>query len=593
MAETSYYSPAASPRSNGGPETPGPVLVAVAGPAAQRRVTVAFRLILAVPHFIVLYALGIAASVVVIIGWFGALATGRLPGFAAAYLSGYLRWYCRTAAYLLLLTDEYPPFALDDTAYPVRVAVGHGRLGRLAVLFRVILAIPAAIASMLLVYGVLSIVIVIAWLTALVAGKLPASLHQAFAAVLRYIIRYYAYLYLLTDAYPAGLFGDQPGSQAPAEPLPNGPGYGTPGPGLGPSAAGYSRPGYGTPGPGFGPSAAGYGAPGYGTPDPGFGPSAAGYGAPGYGAPDYGAPDYGLPDYGAPGYGAPVARYGTPAPGYGTPAFGYGAPDHGPSGYGTPPVPGYGAPAAVAPGQDASWQLVLPPGAKRVVRLILVLGLLAVFGEGFAIGTTINAAVTRDREINQLNAEITQHNAAVARLDAAVARQQAAFRQATNAQTRVSDAHDSLASVLNSPAADSTNCATVTCFDTTSVPVANAFAAFGRTLRATAIPPASAAVAKRLSTDTAGNEKDWKELTQATSFTSIEDIATAAETVGGRYDNDYQALVQSLGQVQSTLENQATTLDSQATALNNQAANLNRRAVTLNAAVNVRTASEA
>lgn len=574
MAETSYYSPAASPRSNGGPETPGPVLVAVAGPAAQRRVTVAFRLILAVPHFIVLYALGIAASVAVIIGWFGALATGRLPGFAAAYLSGYLRWYCRTAAYLLLLTDEYPPFALDDTAYPVRVAVGHGRLGRLAVLFRVILAIPAAIASMLLVYGVLSIVILIAWLTALVAGKLPVSLHQAFAAVLRYVIRYYCYLYLLTDAYPAGLFGDQPGSQAPAELLPNGPGYGTPGPGFGPSATGYRAPGYG--------------APDYGTPNPEFGPSATGYGAPGYGTPSYGAPGYR-----APGYGAPVAGYGTPAPDYGTPAFGYGAPNHGPSGYGTPPVPGYGAAAAVAPGQDVSWQLVLLPGARRVVRLILVLGLLAVFGEGFVIGTTINAAVTRDREINQLNAEITQHNAAVARLDAAVARQQQAFRQASNALTQVSDAHDSLASVLNSPAADSTNCATVTCFDTTSVPVANAFAAFGRTLRATAVPPASAAVAKRLSTDTAGNEKDWKELTQATSFTSIEEIATAAETVGGRYDNDYQALVQSLGQVQSTLENQAATLDSQATALNNQAANLNRRAVTLNAAVNVRTASEA
>src|ERR1700730_11963529 len=547
MAETSYYSPAASPRSNGGPETPGPALVAVAGPAAQRRVTVAFRLILAVPHFIVLYALGIAASVVVIIGWFGALATGRLPDFAAAYLSGYLRWYRRTAAYLLLLTDEYPPFALDDTAYPVRLAVGHGRLGRLAVLFRVILAIPAAIASMLLVYGVLTIVILIAWLTALVAGRLPGSLHKAFARFLSSITRYSCYLSLLPDASPAGSFGDQPGSQAPAEPLPNGPGYGTP-------------------------------AFGYGAPNPRFGPSAAGYGGPGYGAP---------------GYGTPVGRYGTPAPGYGTPAFGYGAPDHGPSGYRTPPVPRYGAPAAVAPGQDASWQLVLLPGARRVVRLILVLGLLAVFGEGFAIGTTINAAVTRDREINQLNAEITQHNAAVAPLDAVVARQQQAFRQVTNALTQVSEARDSLASVLNSPAADSTNCATVTCFDTTSVPVAKAFAAFGRTLRATAVPAASAAVAKRLSTDTAGNEKDWKELTPATSFTSIEEIATAAETVGGRYDNDYQALVQSLGQVQSTLENQAATLDSQATALNNQAANLNRRAVTLNATVNVRTASEA
>jgi hypothetical protein len=566
MADTSYYSPTAYPRSNGDPETSGPILVAVAGPAAQRRVTVAFRLILAVPHFIVLYALGIAASVVVIIGWFGALATGRLPDFAAAYLSGYLRWYCRTAAYLLLLTDEYPPFALDDTAYPVRVAVGRGRLGRLSVLFRVILAIPAAIASMLLVYGVLTIVILIAWLTALVAGKLPASLHQAFAAVLRYIVRYYCYLYLLTDTYPAGLFGDRPGSRAPAEPLPNGPGYVTPG------------------------------GPGYGAPNPGFGPSAAGYGGPGYGA-----PDYGLPDYGTPGYGEPVGRYGTPAPGYGTPAFGYGAPDHGPSGYGTPPAPGYGAApapgygaaAAVALGQDASWQLVLLPGARRVVRLILVLGLLAVFGEGFAIGTTINAAVTRDREINQLNAEITQHNAAVARLNAVVARERAATSQASNALTQVSDAHDSLSSVLNSPAADSTNCATVTCFDTTSVPVAKAFAAFGRTLRGTAVPAASAAVAKRLSTDTAGNEKDWTELTQATSFTSIEDIATAAETVGGRYDNDYQALVQSLDQVESTLESQAATLNDQATALNNQAANLNRRAVTLNATVNVRTASEA
>jgi prefoldin subunit 5 len=367
-------------------------------------------------------------------------------------------------------------------------------------------------------------VILIAWPTALVAGRLPGSLHQAFAAVLRYIVRYYCYLYLLTDTYPAGLFGDRPGSQAPAEPLPNGPGYWVPG--------------------------------------------------------------YGTPGYGTPGYGAPV-------PGYGTPAFGYGAPDYGPSGYGTQPVPGYGAPAAVAPGQDASWQLVLLPGARRVVRLILVLGLLAVFGEGFAIGTTINAAVTRDREINQLNAEITQHNAAVARLDAAVARQQQAFSQVTNTLTQVSDAHDSLASVLNGPAANSGNCATVTCFDTTSVPVANAFAAFGRTLRATAVPAASAAVAKRLSTDTAGNEKDWTELTQATSFTSIENIATAAETVGGRYDNDYQALVQSLGQVESTLQNQAATLDSQATALNNTAANLNRRAVTLNATVNVRTAREA
>ena len=56
-------------------DSPGPVLVLVAGPAPQRRATVAFRLILAIPHLLALYALGGAAGFVLIIGWLGALVT--------------------------------------------------------------------------------------------------------------------------------------------------------------------------------------------------------------------------------------------------------------------------------------------------------------------------------------------------------------------------------------------------------------------------------------------------------------------------------------------------------------------------------------
>jgi hypothetical protein len=568
---------------------------------------VAFRLILAIPHFIVLYALGIAASVVVIIGWFGALATGRLPLFAATYLSGYVRWYCRTMAYLLLLTDKYPPFEFDDTAYPVRMAVSPGKLSRLVVLFRIILAIPAGIVSLLLLYGVSTIVVFIAWLTALVAGRLPASLHQAFAAVLRYSIRYYGYMYLLTDAYPAGLFGDKPGTQATA-PLPGGPGYGPlGGPGYGasggpdygppggPSFGASGSPGYGPPG---GPSFGAAGGPGYGAPGgPGYGAS----GGPAWGAPNpqqggldawYGAPGYGTPpppaDQGAPGRSVP--GYGTPLSGYGAPA-GYQAPGYaGPSGYGTPPVPGYGAPAAGAAGPEPSWQLVLLPGARRLLGLILVLGLLAAFGGGFVIGTTINAAVTRNREINQLEVEITQHNAAVARYETAVARQQQAAGQVSNAVEQVSAANQTLDAALNSPDSDSSNCSTVNCFNVTALPVANAFAAFGRTLHATPMPPGAAAIAKRLSTDTAANEQDWKEITTATSFTSIEDIATAAETVGGHFDNDYPALIKALNQEATTLDGQATTLDGQAAALNQGAAALVRQAAALNVTLSVRTA---
>ena len=570
MTDTSYYPPTASPWPPGGSGTPGPVLVAIAGPARQRRATVAVRLILAIPHFIVLYFLGIAAFVVAVIGWLGALVTGRLPGFAATYLSGYLRWYSRFEAYLLLLTDEYPPFGFEDAAYPVRLAVGTGRLNRLSVLFRLILAIPAAIVSMLLTSGFTTIMVLIAWLIALVAGGLPASLHQAFAAVFRYTLRYYGYLFLLTDTYPAGLFGDEPGAPTAPVPPPASPGFGTAGPGQG------------TPSPGWGSPAAGYGAP------------AAGWGPPGYGAPGYGAPGYGAPGtgYGAPGYGTPDAGFGTPA--YGAPAAGYGAPGYGPPpGYGTPWLPGQPAAVGTAPGPVVSWALVLSPGAKRLVGLILVLGLLTAAGQGAWTGTRINAARQRAREITQLNTEAGQFNAAVARHNAAVAAEQQAASQVGNAADTLSTANETLNGVLNGPAANADNCATVSCFNETALPVANGFAAFGRTLRAISIPPGSAAIAKRLAADNTANEQDWMEISQATSFGSIEDIATAAEKVGGQWDNDYPALMKSLDNQATALSDQSATLSSAATTLNREGAVLNQRAAALNVTVSVGTANNA
>ncbi len=488
----------------------------------------AIRFILAIPHFIALYFLGIAALVVVVIGWFGALVTGRLPRFAATYLSGYLRWYSRVGAYLLLLTDEYPPFAFGDAAYAVRLAVGSGKLNRLTVLFRIILAIPAAIVSILLTSGFTVILLFIAWLTALIAGRLPASLHQAFAAVLRYTIRYYGYLYLLTGAYPAGLFGDKPGAQTEAVPPPGGLGYGTAVPGQ---AATH------------------------------------------------------------PGYGAPIAGYGPPPADY-RPS-GYGASGYGALGYGTPRLPGHPAPEAGASVQAASWQLALSPGAKRLVGLMLVLGLLTAAAEGARAGATINAAVQRDREISQLNTEVAQFNAVAAQHNAAVAREQQAASQVGKDALILIGAHETLLGALNDPSADSSNCTTVNCFTVTALPVAQAFAAFGRTLRAVPVPPGSAEIAKRLIADTAGNEKDWMEITNADSFTSVENSATAAEKVGGRFDKDYSALKASLGKEGTTLKNEAVTLNKAATTLNHEAAALSRRATELNVTGSVRAANGA
>ena len=218
--------------------TPAPVLVAFAGPAPQSRLTVAFRIFLAIPQLIVLWLLGVAAGVITIIGWFGALFTGRLPVFAADFLTGYLRWLSRVYAYNYLLTDVYPPFTLDDADYPVRLAVTPGRLNRLAVLFRFFLLIPCWIVQAVVSYGALTIFIFVTWLIVLVTGQMPDAIHQGLAAVLRYQVRTLGFATMLTSTYPGGLFGDAP---APA-------GYGDP---QAPAGYGaqpeYAQAGYGAP----------------------------------------------------------------------------------------------------------------------------------------------------------------------------------------------------------------------------------------------------------------------------------------------------------------------------------------------------------
>ncbi len=210
--------PSASGWSAGEVDRPAPILLAFAGPFPQRRLTVLFRFILSIPQYLVLYVLSIAAEVIALIGWFAALFAGHLPEFAAEFLTGYLRWQTRVMAYMLLLTDEYPPFALEDAAYPVRIALRPGRLNRLAVFFRLILIIPAAVVAMLLYWGACTIALFVTWLIVLVAGRMPETLYAALAAVLRYQTRVSGYMLLLTSAYPSGLFGDRadPGQPWPA-----------------------------------------------------------------------------------------------------------------------------------------------------------------------------------------------------------------------------------------------------------------------------------------------------------------------------------------------------------------------------------------
>ena len=68
---------------------------------------------LAIPHYIVLAVLGVAAFVCVVIAWFAIIFTGRYPRGLFDFVLGVHRWGLRVGAYMwLLITDKYPPFSL-------------------------------------------------------------------------------------------------------------------------------------------------------------------------------------------------------------------------------------------------------------------------------------------------------------------------------------------------------------------------------------------------------------------------------------------------------------------------------------------------
>jgi hypothetical protein len=191
------------------PQRPDQVEVEVGYAYRRRRLTVAFRDLLVIPHVIILVVLGMISLVAAIIGWFAALALGRLPRWAVRLQSGVLAWQTRVLAYSVLLVDRYPPFRWrQDETYPVRLRLAPDRLNRLAVLCRIVLVIPAAIIGALAMAGV-EVLSVLLWLFLVVGGRMPRSLFQALASVLRYYARLQAYgLLLLTATYPSGLFAE-------------------------------------------------------------------------------------------------------------------------------------------------------------------------------------------------------------------------------------------------------------------------------------------------------------------------------------------------------------------------------------------------
>lgn len=102
---------------------------------ASRWRGIAWRLVLCVPHFIVLSALGWAQGAVTVLAWFAILFTGRYPEGLFEFSAGVIRWQTRVLAYMLLLTDDFPPYALADETPKAsrRAAIASGVPGLIVV----------------------------------------------------------------------------------------------------------------------------------------------------------------------------------------------------------------------------------------------------------------------------------------------------------------------------------------------------------------------------------------------------------------------------------------------------------------------------
>jgi len=167
----------------------------------RSRLTVFFRLLLAIPHLIVLYVLGGIVEIVSIVAWVIALVLGRLPPGLHNFIAGYVRYLTCVSAYLLLLADPWPPFS--SKPYPVDLRIEPPRpQNRLTVLFRLILAIPAGIVSA--VFRIVnSLLAVFGWFYCLALGRMHGGMRDVSAWMLKYEGQTYAYLFLLTDRYPS------------------------------------------------------------------------------------------------------------------------------------------------------------------------------------------------------------------------------------------------------------------------------------------------------------------------------------------------------------------------------------------------------
>jgi hypothetical protein len=194
--------------------TPHPIQLHVDDDLSRRRLTVFFRLLLAVPHLVWVALWGVGALVAALANWVVTLIQGKSPDGLHRFLASYLRYVTHVYAYLSLAANPYPR-PDGRPGYPVEVEIAPpARQNRWSVAFRLVLALPALVlggqlGSNGIDYvsgsrggGLIQSVAVLGWFAILARGSMPRGLRDAAVYGIAYGAQLWGYLFLLTDRYP-------------------------------------------------------------------------------------------------------------------------------------------------------------------------------------------------------------------------------------------------------------------------------------------------------------------------------------------------------------------------------------------------------
>ncbi len=183
------------------PSPPHPIRLQVTDDLRRNRLTVFFRLLLAIPQLIWMLIWAVITFLAWIVAWFAALFMGRVPDGLHTFMASFLRYATHVRAYILLIADPFPSFG-GKAGYPIDLEIDPPeRQSRLTVFFRFILAIPALFVTNIL-DNLSQLLAIFSWFIALVIGRVPQGLRNFGAFALRYETQTYGYLLLLTQRYP-------------------------------------------------------------------------------------------------------------------------------------------------------------------------------------------------------------------------------------------------------------------------------------------------------------------------------------------------------------------------------------------------------